>query len=179
VIEIMEEASVELITGFARIINIFRFDAIAIMLTDLCDATEAGRGSLASFRAAMHEAVECLYNEESSARNFYDVYVVDKLVEDFTLSWHASRARNKPRVRDMLKDSVTSFSTAATETVNPTTMTQTNGPSIERRVNSAGATAASVNPNVGDELVAEGLSVAGAQTAACNSQCDVVTSPVI
>ena len=66
------------------------------MSTDLCDATEAGRGSLASFRAAMLEAVECLNDEESSARNSYDVYVEDKLVADFTIFWHAMCAPNKP-----------------------------------------------------------------------------------
>ena len=56
----MEETSVELMTCFTRIINFFRFDAIEIMLTDLCDATEAGRGSLASFRTAMHEVLGSL-----------------------------------------------------------------------------------------------------------------------
>jgi len=47
-----------LMTCFTRIINFFRFDAIEIMLTDLCDATEAGRGSLADFHTVMYETVE-------------------------------------------------------------------------------------------------------------------------
>jgi len=180
VIEIMEEVSVELFTGFTRIINFFRFDAIEIMLTDICDAKEAGRGSLASFRTAIPEAVGSLYDDEASACNFYDVYVKNKLVEDVTLSWHAIRAPNKPRVRFILKDSVASFSTAVTRTVNPTDMTH-NGPSINARVNFTTATATSVNPNVGDQLVAEGLPIVGAQTAAYKSHCDVVvvTSSVL
>jgi len=51
----MEETSVELMTCFTRIINFFRFDA---MLTDLCDAMETGRGSLADFHTVMYETVE-------------------------------------------------------------------------------------------------------------------------
>ena len=39
--------------------------------------------------------------------------------------------------------------------------------------------AALVNPNVGDQLVAEGLPIVGAQTAASKSHCDVVTPPVL
>jgi len=41
------------------------------------------------------------------------------------------------------------------------------------------ASPASVNPNVGDQLVAEGLPIVGAQTVACKLHCDVVTTPVV
>ena len=110
--------------------------------------------------------------------DFYDVYVKDKLVEDLELSWHAICAPNKPRVRFVLKGSVASSSTAGTKTVNPNTMTH-NGPSIEERFNFTTATAASVNPNVDDQLVAKRLPLVGAQTTACKSHCDVVKSSVL
>jgi len=55
VIETMEQASVELMTGFTRITDFFRFDPIAVMLTDLCADTEADRGSLAGFSAALYQ----------------------------------------------------------------------------------------------------------------------------
>jgi len=99
-------------------------------------------------------------------------------VEELELSWQAIRAPNKPRVHFVLKDSVASSFTAGTQTVNPTTMTH-NGLSIEERINFTTATAASVNPNVGDQLVTEGLRIACAQTAACKPHCDVVTSLVL
>jgi len=54
-----------------------------------------------------------------------------------------------------------------------------NGLSIEERINFTTATAASVNLNIGDQLVAEGLPSVGAQTAACKSHCDVVKSSVL
>ena len=50
--------------------------------------------------------------------------------------------------------------------------------SIEGRVEFTTTTAGLVNLNVGAQLVAEGLPPVGAQTAACKSQCDVVTSSV-
>jgi len=95
VIQIMEQASFELMTGFTRITDFFRFDAITVMLTDLCAATEAGRGSLADFSAALSQTVKILYDDEARACDFYDVYVENKLVEDLELSWHAIRAPNK------------------------------------------------------------------------------------
>jgi len=60
VIEIMEQASIELMTSFTRVTDFFRFDAIAVMLTDLCAATEAGRGSLAHFSATLYQNVKIL-----------------------------------------------------------------------------------------------------------------------
>jgi len=63
VIETMEQASVELMTGFTRITDFFRFDPIAVMLTDLCAATEADRGSLAYFSAALYQTVKILYDD--------------------------------------------------------------------------------------------------------------------
>ena len=53
VIEMMDQASVELMTDFTHITDFFRFDPIVVMLTDLCAATEADRGSLADFSAAV------------------------------------------------------------------------------------------------------------------------------
>jgi len=50
--------------------------------------------------------------------------------------------------------------------------------SIEGRVEFTTTTAALINPNVGAQVVTEGLPPVGAQTAACKSQCDVVTSSV-
>jgi len=63
VIETMEQVSVELITGFTRITDFFRFDPIAVMLTDLCATTEADRGSLADFSAALYQTVKILYDD--------------------------------------------------------------------------------------------------------------------
>ena len=65
VIETMEQASVELMTGFTRITDFFRFDPIAVMLTatDLCAATEADKGSLADFSAALYQTVKILYDD--------------------------------------------------------------------------------------------------------------------
>jgi len=63
VIETMEQASVELMTGFTRITDCFRLDPIAVMLTDLCAATEADGGSLADFSAALYQTVMILYDD--------------------------------------------------------------------------------------------------------------------
>jgi len=50
--------------------------------------------------------------------------------------------------------------------------------SIEGSVEITTTTAALINPNVGAQLIAEGLPPVGAQIATCKSQCDVVTSSV-
>ena len=60
VIETMEQASVELMTCFTRITDFFCSDPIAVMLTNLYAATEADRGSLADFSAALYQTVKIL-----------------------------------------------------------------------------------------------------------------------
>ena len=141
-------------------------------------STEVKGGRLADFGAALYQTVQSLYYNEARLCDFNDVYVENKLVEDLELSWHAIRAPSKPRVHFVLKDSVASLFTVGTQIVSPTTMTH-NGLSIEERVNFTTATATSVDPNVGDQLVTERLPIAGAQTAACKPHCDVVTFPVL
>ena len=94
---------------------------------------------------------QCLYGEQT--REELDAFLAQ------------SRAPNKPRVHFILKDSVASSSTAATEGVDTTHGTQNSRPAIEGRINSAGTTAAPVHLAVGNELVAEGSAVVSAQTA--------------
>jgi len=62
VIETMEQASVEFMTGFTRITDFFCCDPIAVMLTDLCAATEADRGSLSDFSTKLYQTVQILYD---------------------------------------------------------------------------------------------------------------------
>ena len=177
VIQTMEQASVELMTGFTRTSHFFRFDPIEVMLIDICAATEAGRGSLADFCTALFQTVEILHDDKVRACGFYDFYVENKILQDLEISCHEIRAPNKERVHFVLKDLVAFSSTTEPKTVSPTT-TIHNGLSIEEGVEFTTTTAAMVNPNVGAQLVAEGLTPVGAQTAACKSQCDVVTSSV-
>ena len=165
VVETMGDASVEMSTGLTRTIHFFLHDSIEIMLTTLCDATEIDWDSIIAFRTAMHHAVDYLYDKGASACDFYNVYVEEKLVENWTISWHEIRMPNKPRVHFILKDSVTSSSTVVTESVDANHGTQNSGPAIKRRINSAGNTAALVHLAVGNELVAEGSAVVSAQTA--------------
>jgi len=75
VVETIGEASVEMSTGLTRTILFFHRNSIEIIMTGLCDAKEISRGSIADFRTAMLDSVACLYDEEASACDFYNVYM--------------------------------------------------------------------------------------------------------
>jgi len=217
VVEIMQEASVEIHTGVLRIVKFFHNNSIEVMLLAISVLGDNrrdrvfNRGNLADIGIVLWEDVD----NEDVLGNYYNVYVEGTRVEDCTRSWWDIGAPHRPHVLLIQKGSTTAASVTARASIDtalqvldekerasehnhasgamsalsqPDDANVNKGPVPHRNsvghnlqskaakvtINFTAATTAppaSVNPNVGDQLVAEGLPIIDAQSTACKSHC--------
>jgi len=176
VVELMQEASVEISTGVLRIANFFHSHNVEVMLLAIGLAGEDrkrgvfNRGNLADISIALYEGVESWLDDEDAMSEYYEVYVKGNHVEDCTRSWRKIGAPHKPNVLLIRKSSTTAASVTAKASIDTTLQVQDEKKGANEHTHAHGTMSAPSQPDVTNQSVNKGIAVPHKKSGGRNSQ---------
>jgi len=154
VVELMQEASVEISTGVSRVVNFLHSDNIKVMFLGISLAGEDrkrglfNRGNLADIGIALYEGVESWLDDEDAFGEYYEVYVEGNRVEDCTRSWLEIGAPHRPKVQLIHKSSTTAASMTAKASIDTTLQVQDEKKGANEHAHAHGAMSVPSQPDV-------------------------------